>query len=367
MAEKKRQHYVPKMLLKNFANSSKNIYCYDRDKNTFRSNIPYANQCKKDYFYGNSRDIEDFLCAFERIVDNILTKLSQFTNTNEFLTIDEYRVLSMFMVAQYLRTKGMLERTSHSLDDFRSNVLNIVRQYHSVYEHKETDEEAIQRLVPKYNSKEMVRNNIRIAIETFKDYSDLAVLIIENHTDVNFISSVDPMVMKNIYYPKRGIGLALRGIIGFLPITPKRALLLVDEIAYFKPRTITPYIIIDNEIDVLKMNTWQFGNSKLLFSFDDKSLKITVDRCLSYKKNNYMLAKNYTMSFIAYENPFLSDETVRKKTEESLANEDEFNNAINEYVDDDNIPSFLHIYEEMKREGKRRYWNIPARRNFTKT
>ena len=352
------------MLLKNFADEHKYIHLYDRGKNVFRSKISYLSQCQKDYFYGNTKDVENFLGEFETIIENIIQKLLQSKNTKISLSIDEYRILSMFVVSQYLRTQGKMERTAYSLDDFRQQVKKIITQFHCVYEHDETDEQALERLVPQIEKKEITRNNVRIAFESHIEYSDLAVLIINNQTNMDFIVSDDPVIEKNFYYPRKGFGLASIGILYFLPISPKQALMLIDEVAYFKPNTITPFIDIKDELDILKLNTWQFAKSNLLFSLDEKSLKTTVERNLHYKKNNILFAKKYIEADIAIENPFLSLDIINKKAIEILENEDGFNNAINDYVDEDNIPSFLYIYAEIRRQGRKQYWNIPLRKDY---
>src|SRR5690554_4721700 len=147
------------MLLKNFANEQGYIHLYNRGKDIFQSEISYLSQCQKNYFYGNTKDIEDFLGDFESIVESIFQKLFQTKGTKTLLSsIDEYRILSMFIVSQYLRTQGKMERTVESLDDFRQQVKKIISQFHNVYEHDESDEEALERLVPKSEKKEITRN-----------------------------------------------------------------------------------------------------------------------------------------------------------------------------------------------------------------
>ncbi|MDD3171751.1 MAG: DUF4238 domain-containing protein [Bacilli bacterium] len=361
MPEKKKQHYVPKMLLKNFANENSDIIIYKRAENKILYDKPYSQQCQKDYFYGNDKTIEDLLGKFESSVDDIFSKVFLVNNENDMdkINIDELNTLCVFIVAQSLRTQGMVERTINLLDDSREQTKKIIAQFHSVYDHKETDEEALERLKPKMDKKNVAKNNVIIAFKSFYSYSDLTLLIIDNKTDLNFIISNDPVIEKNYYYPRRGYGLELSGILYFLPISPKRALFLIDFNEYFK--SFTQYISITEELDVIKLNSWQFSKSNLLYSYDKNSLNITINRCLDYKNNNYIYAQKYIENETSNENAFLSYDAIKMRAQEKLKNNEDFNKAIYDYVDEDNIPSFLCINDKIRSVGKKLYWGIPLR------
>jgi len=363
MPEKKKQHYVPKMLLKNFANENANIIMYKRAENKILCDIPYSQQCQKDYFYGNDKTIEDLLGEFESSVDDIFRKVFLVNNENDMnnFNIDELNTLSVFIVAQLLRTQGMMERTLNLLEDSREQTKKIIAQFHRVYDHKETDEEALERLKPKMDKKDVAKNNVIMAIKSYDSYSDLAILLLDNKTDMNFIISNDPVIEKNYYYPRGGYGLSSCGILYYLPISPEKALLLIDFKGYFK--STTKYISITDELDVLKLNTWQFSKSNLLYSFDKKSLNITIERCLDYKNNNYIYAWKYIENETKKENAFLSYDAIKMRVQEKLNNIEDFKIAIYDYVDEDNIPSFLCINEKIRNVGKKLYWGIPLRNN----
>ncbi|MDD2259779.1 MAG: DUF4238 domain-containing protein [Candidatus ainarchaeum sp.] len=361
MPEKKKQHYVPKMLLKNFANENSDIIIYKRAENKILYDKPYSQQCQKDYFYGNDKIIEDTLGKFENIVDGIFKKILPITAEHELnkLDIDDFVYLRAFVVSQYLRTHGMMERTLTMSEDSRSQAKKIIAQFHRFYDHDETDEEALERLMPKKNKKDVAKNNVIIAFKCYSSYSDLALLIIDNKTDLNFITSDDPVIEKNYYYPRRGFGLELSGILYFLPISFKKAILLIDFNEYFK--SFTQYISITDELDILKLNTWQFSKSNLLYSYDKNSLNITIKRCLDYINSQYIYAQKYIENEISKENVFLSYDAINMRVQEKLKNIEDFNKAIYDYVDEDNIPSFLCINDKIRSVGKKLYWGIPLR------
>ena len=61
MAEKKKQHFVPKFYMSLFANSNKEFAVYNIEKRMCAYPVPYKNQCYKDYFYG--KDGKEFNIA----------------------------------------------------------------------------------------------------------------------------------------------------------------------------------------------------------------------------------------------------------------------------------------------------------------
>lgn len=52
------------------------------------------------------------------------------------------------------------------------------------------------------------------------------------------------------------------------------------------------------------------------------------------------------------------------RVQEKLKNIEDFNKAIYDYVDEDNIPSFLCINDKIRSVGKKLYWGIPLSKKF---
>ena len=80
MADKKKQHYVPRFYLKNFSNKSdeKSIGIYNVKKNLFIPSGSLKDQNYIDYFYGKNGRIENSLQVIEglssSIIKDIITK-----------------------------------------------------------------------------------------------------------------------------------------------------------------------------------------------------------------------------------------------------------------------------------------------------
>jgi hypothetical protein len=113
----------------------------------------------------------------------------------------------------------MLKRQKLAFKDLKKESLDIIHQFHQAYVHHETDEEAFHRYFPPQTDKDMAKKSVEIAFRNYSDYEDLSLLIVENRTNVNFISSDDPVVAKNYYYPQNGYGLGVRGVLYLFPIT----------------------------------------------------------------------------------------------------------------------------------------------------
>lgn len=79
LAEKKKQHYVPKTYLKHFANE-KAFSVLNIDKNVIYENVPYASQCYENYFYGNDLNWEKRLDSMESQWGMVLDKICRGEN-----------------------------------------------------------------------------------------------------------------------------------------------------------------------------------------------------------------------------------------------------------------------------------------------
>ena len=79
LAEKKKQHYVPKTYLKHFSNE-KIFSVLNIDKNMIYENVPYASQCYENYFYGNDLNWEKRLDSMESQWGMVLDKICRGEN-----------------------------------------------------------------------------------------------------------------------------------------------------------------------------------------------------------------------------------------------------------------------------------------------
>ena len=74
MAEKTKQHYVPKVYLRLFLHSN-TINVFNLKTNQLLTNIPYDDQFQKRYFYGADKDIENRLGKYESPLNDLFKKM----------------------------------------------------------------------------------------------------------------------------------------------------------------------------------------------------------------------------------------------------------------------------------------------------
>lgn len=70
---KKKNHFVPKFILKNFTNSDGRIHFYNKDDNSLSSEIPYRGQLQKRNFY-SKKSLSKLLKIFDHISLNPIFK-----------------------------------------------------------------------------------------------------------------------------------------------------------------------------------------------------------------------------------------------------------------------------------------------------
>ena len=100
MAEKKKQHYVPKVYLRCFADVNKRFSVYNIEKRTAIPSAFCDNQCYRDYFYGKD-------CEWENQLGEMETKwgvLFRLIHEHKQLGEDDIKLLKTFALYQRQRT-----------------------------------------------------------------------------------------------------------------------------------------------------------------------------------------------------------------------------------------------------------------------
>lgn len=103
MSNKKNQHFVPKVYLKQFSSDGKSIELCIKETLEFRSQAPIKNQSSCNFFYGEDLEIENFLCSMESDLGIILRKLS--CGSIEALSKDDCEFLFGYTFLQLGRTE----------------------------------------------------------------------------------------------------------------------------------------------------------------------------------------------------------------------------------------------------------------------
>lgn len=218
------QHYVPQFYMKFFSNVKNErtkkekalISFYQFKDNLFRDNIKTDSVCSENYFYDEDGKIENKLAEKENKWARIINKII----CNESLTISDNNGIREFIIYQILRTKGVLEHNQAMATTVLTDIINTADS--------SMNKSLIQEIIEEEVEKDVTAEyNLSLVEKILHVIDDLSIEILENKTEVNFITSDVPVIIIN----PLGIFRAGLGEIGttiFLPISPRKMLMLYD-------------------------------------------------------------------------------------------------------------------------------------------
>ena len=253
-------HFVPRMYMRLFNNNTKFINGYNIINNRFYENSAIKSQCSRDNMYDLTLD-ESFQ-NLENDCSIILRKIIK-SKRMPLSTSEEYDVLLKFIAVQNLRTPKTLQETKQKLTYFFENA----------FEGKSPDEKLFfgEELTKEETLKSIEDDAINFIFDSMSDashlISDLSSTLLESDNDY-FLFSDNPVVLYNkIYEEDYGIGtqrgIKCRGILFFLPISPKICILLYDKSTYMiKNRCLKTE-------DVSIINGFQYCNADFNLYFGD--------------------------------------------------------------------------------------------------
>ena len=248
MPEKKKQHYVPKFYMKNFASSQNNVSVYNIKSKKIISNIPFDSQCYKDYFYGKDHVLENEFAQKEIIWSNLFKKIID----NKKLSDDDIIQLKRFAVYQRQRTEAETEyhraERKELLMKFAKDICSKEGITHDSTIEKECYDYANESFSP--IDSVAFSDNISDIID------DLECLIITYNTKNKLIFSDVPVISINQFH-KFSIGYSCIGLIMMFPITPNKLVVIYDSKMYSKYKG-NLYINLSNESEVKTLNILQF-------------------------------------------------------------------------------------------------------------
>ncbi|MDQ1328358.1 MAG: hypothetical protein QG641_1643, partial [Candidatus Poribacteria bacterium] len=282
MAEKKKQHYVPRFYLKLFSWGDKkaiNIYNISNQKIILRGNL--KNQCYEPYFYGKNPDVENAFKGLEDVASPIIKQIIGSNSAPERGTIEYYAIIH-YVLLQLSRTKSAAETEDENIDTLTKFIVEKKR----MVTREKLDQVKFRNINSASISLATMAQSIPIAM-------DLMCKVLVNKTNINFITSDNPVVLYNRACEQSQVfshtGLASKGLKIIFPISPKHILLFYDEKIYKvgARRHCFADVIIDN--DVWQFNDLQWLNALENIYFDNASLQPEILRGASKnikKRNN---------------------------------------------------------------------------------
>ena len=221
------QHYVPQFILRNFCfNENQQIYVFDKKtEKVFPTNIENIAAEKGFYNFKNGEftfSIENNLSNLESSAANAIERIIKYESLSA-IAKDEKLLLSLFIAAQFSRTKQqriLLKQMNDSIVEF---VKKLGGDPNQVDGFTPLDDEGINKLAIM---------NVKDAIESFAPifYKRKWMLFKSTNLSKHYISD-NPVTLHNAndFGPFGNLGLGVKGIEVYLPISPRLLIAIYDE------------------------------------------------------------------------------------------------------------------------------------------
>lgn len=273
MANKKRQHFVPKFYFKFFSPDETKINLLYLKAGNILHNISIREQCAQDNFYGD-KTVEDAFSDLETVLAEALKFCHTIKSTKE---LDQNKRLLLMAAVYFQKSRTLAARE-------RANTLNETFMHYHVEVGLNRDKKlsASQKDEIRQGLKYFKPNphfhhiaEIHTSLTAAFGLSDLDLYILENQTTRPYIFSDAPAILFNQYYEKirhTGVlGCQTPGLQVFYPISPTRCLMLLDGKKY-KISGDSTGIISVNESDVAHLNKMQIHNAHQAVYFHDSAI-----------------------------------------------------------------------------------------------
>lgn len=246
--KQKRQHYVPKFVLRNFsADGGDGVPTFALESGEFHEKSSVRGQCARDYFYGRSPEMENAFQQSETKVSAVLRRaatgdlvgfdapyrLRAFPDTAEYAVLQEHplHVLREFIYYQTHRTAASADEMDERIDRATKRWLRKDPRF------KEKAPEAFEHLDDVIIKLNDTMSHILYASGPFAfGMLDMTVklLIVD---EPSFILSDHPVVLRNQYSEVNpggpgALGMLARGLQMFMPVSPTMTVAIYDGDVY---------------------------------------------------------------------------------------------------------------------------------------
>jgi hypothetical protein len=265
MAKNKKHHYVPQFYLRNFSSDNKSIALYSMGADRLIARASIKKQCQEAYLYGNDGHRERALTLLEGEVATIFRKLLN-TSMLPPKSSAENQVLILYIVTQHARTIYAAEEYEENYDNMKKYLLRPTLPQEGM---------ALQDLDKvRFVPDDPVGRVLEATIRGYPLLLDLRGIVLENRTDVGFITSDNPVVLYNQLLEERrfagNTGFQSVGLQVYLPVSANIAVLYYDRDVYGVGRRNPSSILVRNPVDVKQLNALQFLNASENVYFDHR-------------------------------------------------------------------------------------------------
>jgi len=266
MPNNKKHHYVPRFYLKRFSPDAKsiNIWNIPNNKKVISANL--KNQCYKNYFYGKELKVEEALGNIEGHTAGIFRRIDQHGFPPPQVS-GEYLTLVLYVLMQYGRTAY----SADALDEMNDKMIKHLFG-------PKAEQEGIDLSKFSIGIKDAAQYSLGITTQFYPLLLDMDCKLLVNETDVEFITSDNPVVLYNQLFSFRrfgsNTGLASKGLQIIIPISPTQLLLFFDPVSYGVGNRSCSTIMVSSLRDVFELNTLQMCSAHENIYYQDDSLNI---------------------------------------------------------------------------------------------
>ena len=231
--ETKRQHYVPRFVLRNFSKNGSQVPLVHLATGKRVPDASIARQCYGDYFYGDDNILEKSFSDEEAKWSKFFGDLDP--SRLEQLSKDDLALIRLFMMYQHARTLGAAEH----VDEMHSSLARMMlKDKISRDKGARFTPEDIDRL--KIRLTNAANESIWQAVKSMPAFLDLSAKLIHTDRTPGFVLSDNPAVIYNQFVEKdehlrhfpTSYGLLIKGLQMFMPLSPSVTLALFDPGVY---------------------------------------------------------------------------------------------------------------------------------------
>lgn len=283
----KKQHYVPKLLLRGFANrvgEEFRLNVYDIERDHYRQNQKISEVCSGNYTYDKDNTFEHFLS--DHIETPFGSDLSEMVKSPQRTSPFPSDNLLRFLLVQLARTRQAFNSNMESMNGMMQTVFAETAKLNNM------DPTSVERLeIGPSEPRSVLAYLAAYAATQYKLLADLHLSILVNETNDEFIVSDHPVFQHNWYLRNStellANGITVRGVQFFLPITSTLTVCLYDPSVYVYRGSQKGVAITVTLSDVATLNSFQALNaSELLVARSEKTAQTLVDLGRRYSEQN---------------------------------------------------------------------------------
>lgn len=242
--------------MKLFANQNGKFNIYNVERKTKYSNIPYKDQCQKDYFYGKDLVLENKFRDMETEWRPLFNKIIN----EEELSDEDVEKVKQFAFYQSTRTVAALE---HSEEAKKTQMVECMKM-----ECANKGVPVLPQQIEKFVDEKAKDGEMDVPFplhhyeEILSYMSDLNIVIITYNTKEELISSDVPIVNVNKFIEAH-VGYSLAGFLSFFPICKYKLVVIYDARMYPRYRD-KLYVESNDENEVKVLNEYQLINAETI-------------------------------------------------------------------------------------------------------